>query len=170
MITSRVFPIFTAILVSAISTDTQAAISYPVMPNGTISREATEAELLKVEEHTAKQNAQKAPARDELEQLIWQNLDPRTVYSTLFDNDYKGLSVSGSARQFFDKTQVLEHQRQVVKAMSEFEIKKFIMIDRVSAGRFTSVVYEVEVQMKLGRTRLQAEGIFHEIWERRDFN
>ena len=107
-------------------------------------------------------------AADKLETLLRNSLDPRTSDATVIDPQFKGLGVSGSSRMFLNKRQAVASVRQARKVVSDFTITDFKILNRTSAGGFTSVVYKYQVRARFGQSTLVSRGVAHEIWENRN--
>ena len=104
---------------------------------------------------------------DQLEDILLQNLDPRTFSGRTFDDNSRILAVTGSARLFINKAQGVAMTAQIKRALSDYKLRSFKVLARTDAGVFTSVVYEAEARMKLGRTTIESRVIAHKIWENR---
>ncbi len=107
-------------------------------------------------------------AADELETLLRNNLDPRTYDERVINTQFKGLGISGTSRVFINKKLAVASVQQARTLVSDFTITDFNILNRSSAGGFTSVVYEYEVHATFGQSTLISRGVAHEIWEKRN--
>lgn len=101
------------------------------------------------------------------EALLRQNLDPRTFDFGSVDPGYVGISISGGRRIVLNRDDMINAVKALGPHLSLWQVKDLTIMNKSSAGPFTTLTYSYAVMMKISEKEFVVKAIDQDTYELR---